>query len=264
MLQEKQGSSEEDVVVGATVPSSQVIEGVVFYTINVTGNINSWSISKRFSQFEELHSNLLEELMLEELPKGCALPPKKLKLFSSHLSPAFIEERRILLENYLKKLLSMKETNKAKALALFFTTDKTTFYQVQEDKDTPDLPDDVEVTHVCIPATRTMTDHVLYQIELTNSRKRKSFSKWTVLKRFVQFYDMDLALRTSFANDPDALAQLPPPPERKSKLWTDHLSPAFVEERRALLENYLKKLIRIEKVVRNPEFLEFIGVKSNT
>ena len=83
------------------------------------------------------------------------------------------------MENYIKKLISMKETSKSQTLKMFFSTDKTTFYEVQEDKEESQLPEDVEVTHVCIPATRTMSDHVLYQIELTNSRKRKSFSKWT-------------------------------------------------------------------------------------
>lgn len=53
------------------------------------------------------------------------------------------------------------------------------------------LPEDVEVTDLSVPATRTMTNHVLYQIDVLNMKKRSTFSKWTVLKRFNQFYEMD-------------------------------------------------------------------------
>lgn len=60
-----------------------------------------------------------------------------------------------------------------------------------------------------------MSDHVLYQIDVTNARLRKTFSKWTVLKRFKQFVEMDDAVRQSFANQPEILETMPAAPSKK-------------------------------------------------
>lgn len=125
------------------------------------------------------------------------------------------------------------------------------------------MPDDVEVTDVKIPSTRTMSDHILFQIDVVNSRKRQSFSKWTVLKRFGQFYEMDQLVRSQLMQEhPEAVERMPFAPNRKSKLLSDHLDPAFVEQRRVLLESYLKKMLTILPVVRNEAFLAFLGVEA--
>jgi PX domain len=129
-----------------------------------------------------------------------------------------------------------------------------------EEKKAAELPEDVEVTDVCIPATRSMSDHVLYQIDVSNARKRKTFSKWTVLKRFGQFYEMDTEVRASFAEEKEFLDTLPCAPERKPKLLADHMDSTFIEERRALLEHYLQAMIKVERIVRHPTFLQFLGV----
>merc|ERR1712154_28254 len=124
-----------------------------------------------------------------------------------------------------------------------------------------DFPEDQEVTNIVIQSTRKMTDHVLYQICVANSHKRASFRAWTVLKRFTQFYEMDVKLRASLqSEEPDVLPKLPPPPSRKFKFVHDHMDDDFIEERRVLLENYLSKLLREETVANNKDFLEFLGV----
>merc|ERR1712244_218309 len=106
-----------------------------------------------------------------------------------------------------------------------------------------DFPEDQEVTNIVIQSTRKMSDHVLYQICVSNSHKRASFRAWTVLKRFTQFYEMDLKLRGVIqTQSPDLLQKLPPPPTRKVKLVHDHMDDDFIEERRVFLENYLSKL----------------------
>merc|ERR1712154_601596 len=121
-----------------------------------------------------------------------------------------------------------------------------------------DFPQNQEVTNIVIQSTRKMADHVLYQISLSNSHKRASFRAWTVLKRFTQFYEMDLKLRSVLqTQSPDLLPKLPPPPSRKLKLVHDHMDDAFIEERRVLLENYLSKLLRFPEVANNEDFLEF-------
>jgi hypothetical protein len=76
------------------------------------------------------------------------------------------------------------EISKSPELIEFFDTDKCE--HVQEVVEPPmELPEDIEVTDITIPTTRTMSDHVLYQLDVVNSRKRRTFQKWTVLKRYV-------------------------------------------------------------------------------
>jgi len=260
LKEEKQGVPPQDKleIKSATVPSHKIEEGVVFYDINVDSPYNSWSCKKRYSQFEELQTSLQQSDLAKKIPPGCELPPKRFKIFISHLSPAFIEERRVLLEAFLKKLVGQKDIASCSIFVKFLTTDKQEIKV--EAKKTMDLPEDVEITGVSIPATRTMSDHVLYQIDVTNNRKRKTFSKWTVLKRFTQFFDMDTAVRNAFADKPEILEKMPPPPERKAKLFNDHMDDVFIEQRRVLLDNYLNKMLQCEDVVRNKEFLVFLGV----
>jgi len=202
---------------------------------------------------------LLQSELVKKIPAGCELPPKRFKMFISHLSPAFIEERRVLLEAFLKKLIGQKDLANSSILAKFLTSDKQEL-KIEAKKSVVELPEDVEITGVSIPATRTMSDHVLYQIDVTNNRKRKTYSKWTVLKRFTQFFDMDAAVRNAFADKLEILEKLPPPPERKTKLFNDHMDDVFIEQRRVLLENYLNKMLQSEDVVRNKDFLLFLGV----
>jgi len=247
-------------IVSLSIPKFDVEDGVAYYIVNVGGSFNSWSVRKRYSAFEDMNNFLMAECAPKGLPKGAVFPPKELKLWQSHSDPHFLEKRRILLENYLKKLLTSKEISRSPTFLQFLTTDKHDAAPEQKSNELDVEEDDREVTGVAIPATRTMSDHILYQIDVSNSRQRKSFSKWTVLKRFGQFFDMDTELRLAFADDPAFLASLPAPPERRPKLFNDHMDPSFVEARRALLEAYLQKLISIPRAVRNPIVLKFLGV----
>jgi hypothetical protein len=195
-----------------------------------------------------------------------ALPPKQFRLpgMAFSTSPELIEERRLLLEVYLQRLLSTSELAQSQPFLQFLATDKISDIDagVAPDQlvEVVELPVDVEVTELSIPRTRTMSDHVLFQIDCVNDRKRTSLSKWTVLKRFGQFYEMDSELRGSFAEQPEVAAALPSAPKRESKLLVDHMSPTFVEQRRLLLEQYLKKMMTCIPVLQSPIFLKFIGV----
>eukprot|EP00808_Paulinella_micropora_P000495 g26898.t1 len=283
---DKEKAKEENVdVKSVSVVKADVQDGVVWFLVNVAGKEPSdiWSVKKRYSQFEELQSTIQSSALSAKVPKGCELPPKKLKLFTSHTSPAFIEERRVLLESYLQTLLKVKEIGSSAVFTRFLTSDKQEKKVEKKAKQT--MPEDVEITHVCVPNTRTMSDHVLYQVDVCNSRKPQNFSKWTVLKRFTQFADMDALVRASFEGNPSILEQMPPPPKKETKLLNDHLDDVFINHRRVLLESYLQKMIQIEElllyvstttacccrailqkriqieeVVRNKDFLFFLGV----
>ena len=248
------------------IPKGIVVDKVVFYIVQIVGTFNSWTIQKRYSQFEKIY-DLIDDKYGHLLPAGTDLPPKKLKLFTSHLSNDFIEQRRILLESFIKKLTSVEQIVSSKRFKKFITSDKV---DAENDKKVniidikseieANLPDDVEITGITIPSTRTMSDHVLYQIDVENVRKRKSYSKWTVLKRFGQFFEMDTQLRNECIDNVTLLSHLPKPPQRKVKILNDHMDDTFIEQRRVLLENYLLKLLRHVEVVRSPTFLSFCGV----
>ena len=74
-----------------------------------------------------------------------------------------------------------------------------------------------------LPSFRTMSDHILFQVDVANAHKRRTFQKWTILKRYGQFFDMDQAVRTEIAHKYDAIAEMPPFPPRKTKLLVDHM-----------------------------------------
>jgi len=265
MLQEEKHGlppQEKLVIKAVCVPGSKIVDGVAFYLVKVTGSFNSWCVAKRYSQFEELQSALSE---VKGFPSTLDLPPKRFKLFVSHISPPFLEERRVLLESYLKKLVAIEEISKNQIFTAFLTSDKTTddVKTKTEKKKIEDIPDDIEVTGVTIPATRQMSDHILYQIDIVNSRKEKEYAKWTVLKRFGQFYEMDSAVRGDFADKLDILNGLPAAPQRKAKLLNDHMDENFVEQRRVLLENYLLRMLENPHVIRNKSFLSFLGVSGS-
>lgn len=198
-------------------------------------------------------------------------------MLQSHSDPWFVEERRCLLEAFLQKLLLVPLVADSPLLRDFLRTDivplsgghlnghGTTSNGNSGGSNvvsvTDHVPDDGEITNVSIPATRTMSDHILYQIDVVNERRRKSFSKWTVLKRFQQVYEMDAALRAAYASSPSVLASLPAPPTRQWKVMYDHLDDTFVEHRRLLLVNYLNRLIRHPHAYKEPLLLEFLGVR---
>jgi len=120
MLQEeKQGlpPQEKLVIKAVCVPGSKITDGVAYYVVKVTGAFNSWCVAKRYSQFEELQSSISE---VKGFPEKMDLPPKRFKFFVSHLSPSFLEERRVLLEAYLKRLVGIEEIAKNEILTTFF------------------------------------------------------------------------------------------------------------------------------------------------
>ena len=153
----------KDAVKAVDIPCGRVFrDGVVRYVVEVRGSESTWLIAKRYSQFETLHLDLIQ-LFLDSgqtsthMPQFCQpgplpavsvvvssrvrslslsmsacclpavslpdLPPKKLKLFQSHNSPAFIEKRAVLLTNYLRKLLDNKRLVNSKLVHDFFTSD---------------------------------------------------------------------------------------------------------------------------------------------
>jgi hypothetical protein len=243
-----------------SIPKAKTVDGVGFYVVRISGADGTWLCLKRYSQFETFQQNLHAAHPRTPIPPGSELPPKR---FSFLQTASFIEDRRILLENFCRKLLAVDNYAAGECFVTFFSTDRHEDESVKKiEADTSDakLPNDVEITGVTIPSTRIMSDHVLYQIDVENNKKRSSYSRWTVLKRYGQIFEMDALVRVEFAENPTLLAQMPDLPARQNKLLVGHMESSFVEQRRVLLENYFERMLRILPIVRNETFLSFLGV----
>jgi len=78
-------------------------------------------------------------------------------------------------------------------------------------------------------------------------------------RRFSHFYDLnnDLLSWTASSHLYDMLPSLP---SRQWKLISDHLDDEFVQARRAELEIYMQRLLRVPRVTQSPEFLDFVNL----
>jgi len=106
------------------IPDTVTKNGVVFYRVSVQYAGDTWICDKRYSKFEELNSNLLKSKFVNKIPTGCELPGKKWKMITSHSSPQFVEKRRMGLENYLQRLISVKELVSSQPIEDFVKSDK--------------------------------------------------------------------------------------------------------------------------------------------
>jgi len=236
-----------------SVKSALKEDKVVFFEIWFSTGSNGWRTNKRYSQFEQLRSRL--KTRFSQIPN---LPPKRWLPVDLN----FIEQRRVLLNNFIERVTQIDSLRMSQELVCWLM-DNAERREVTDNSDEK-FPESQEITSISIPTTRKMSDHMLYKIDYCNSRKTEDFRNWTTLKRFGQFFDMDTALREWVkANHLELLKEMPNPPQRRPKVIVDHLSKKFVEERRALLESYMNKLLLIPKIANSEVFMDFAGLKGD-
>jgi len=97
--------------VNLTIPEVRTEEAVNKYIISVEVGTVSYKVRHRYSEFEAMHSRLVEVGVQKDL-----LPPKKL---IGSKDPAFIMKRRKDLETYLQTVYHFLEKNLPQALADF-------------------------------------------------------------------------------------------------------------------------------------------------
>ncbi|CAD8049374.1 unnamed protein product [Paramecium sonneborni] len=91
--------------INVTIPSYKQESSNVQYVIEIkTRNKQQWLITKRYSQFEDLHKKLI--LIFQDLPE---LPKKAFITFLVGKSKEQLEERRAGLEKYLQLLIVRRE-----------------------------------------------------------------------------------------------------------------------------------------------------------
>jgi hypothetical protein len=243
-----------------SIGNHRVVNETVYFVLLIKSSEddkNPRAVSKRYSQFLELYEDLVK--LSPDLP---SLPGKKIKLFTNHLDAGFIEQRRVLLETFMKKVSEIESCRTSNSLRLFLDTDQIELRESEKLDDVGILKEyhSLDVAEVWIPSVKVMADHTLFQIHCANSEKEQGgnpdLNEWVSLKRYQDFFDIDQKLRQAY---PTLAVHFPPLPEKVLKILIDHNDSKFVEERRVVLENYLKKMIRIEQVVNDKHFLRFLN-----
>lgn len=82
-------------------------------------------------------------------------------------------------------------------------------------------------------------------------------------RRFRDFFGVNEQVRSSFKGS-HLLKSLPRPPARRVTLFADHFSDAFIEERRAGLEKFLRDLQAVPRASTNADLLSFLGTMEST
>lgn len=236
-----------------------------------------WNVWHRFDSFYMLHHMLLEiaTSLSQSQQRYIVLPPfpeKHIKYVVDHFNREFVENRRMLLENYIRRVLSMPDFKHSTILTSFLTPDIDEIVLPPSSpggRTEPENLDEIlnidefdEITRITLPQAQILkNDHAIFTINCTNENKRKSFGEWSVLKRFAEFHAYDIQIRNHFAeSNPTALEFLPTLPGRSPKLLIDHLEESFIERRRILLEAYCKRVIRQPQFRKHPLTLRFFGV----
>jgi len=112
-------------ITNVSIKKAQVVGddsgAVVLYQVDLKNDFREWTVLKRYKLFsqldEDLHRVLGKTELADRLPK---LPPKRFRLFVDHLDKAFIDERRLSLEEYCNDLLSIPEVANHDVVLQFF------------------------------------------------------------------------------------------------------------------------------------------------
>jgi hypothetical protein len=87
------------------VPSSFNNAGVIFYEFEFFNSTYRWNVFRRFDQCQKLYDALFQ--IHSTLPHAPALPlfpAKQPKLLFDHLDKTFVEQRRVLLHEFMQRL----------------------------------------------------------------------------------------------------------------------------------------------------------------
>jgi hypothetical protein len=97
---------------------------------------------------------------------------------------------------------------------------------------------------------------IYYRVDTIRTRDGKGACN---LRRFKQFAELNSNLKSSIYGC-HMVQSLPKFPAKGIKMIKRHDDPAFVEDRRKRLAEYLTFLSRIQLISRNAEFLRFLGI----
>jgi len=111
-----------------------------------------------------------------------------------------------------------------------------------------------EVTTIHIPDHRVAANVVFYEIVVSNDELR-----WNLWVRYSTFAYLHALMKDLVEGLGDKLkVDLPPFPDKRLKALTNHFSDSFIENRRALLENYVQKINEHRTLRYAEDFLIFL------
>lgn len=95
--------------------SATTDEKFTVYIVDVTRDSEQWSVSKRYSEFRDLHEKLVKKFTAKSLPE---IPPKKTL---GALEPEFVAKRKAALQQYMTELMSRPAVAESDELSIFLT-----------------------------------------------------------------------------------------------------------------------------------------------
>lgn len=103
-------------------------------------------------------------------------------------------------------------------------------------------------------------DVVVYEVDVSNKKLR-----WNLWLRFEFFYVLHQMMQELVAelSTPELTVSLPPFPDKRLKLFTDHFNEHFIENRRMLLDNYLQKILANQYLRHSEIFISFLTPPDN-
>jgi hypothetical protein len=113
------------------------------------------------------------------------------------------------------------------------------------------LDGDYDVT---VASASTRGDVTMYKVAVKDKETGQS---QVIEKRFSEFVELHQKVWSSYAGS-HLLSNVPAPPSRKWKLFTNHKSPQFIEKRRVGLHKFLSKLIQIPRIAQNFYVAQFL------
>jgi len=241
-----------------------------------------------------------------ELPELPPFPVRLPKPVVNHLDSGFLEERRAVLDTYMCLLVSddaldwtvcdevvsflapndsdaFVPKGLAAALGLEPKQEEGDSFRRELERDSPSSIEgevkgsrtfedvDVEVTDARIGAVESLpSGKLLYIVQVWNSQKRSSFSEWTILKSFQDFFEFDVELRKELSSKVplgtksatmQALEQIQPLQEKKNLKSLVNLKHSdFLETRKVLLQHYLDRVIQIPELHQLAVFHKFFNI----
>lgn len=253
-----------------TIKEFRKISSVAYYNCEFTNDLFVWNSWHRFSEFENLHTELLKNL--KEVSKGNQplpeCPEKNYNIFSLNDSPEFTNKRKLKLEAYLNQLNKIFIVSTSEIFLKFSYNQKS-----QE----IDLPKKIlrkkfdesnnsnhPISEVYIEYISYFDNHALYHIRLIYKNEIGKNRKILLIKRFDEIYEFDQKLRNYLENNlkyKDLIGRIPIIPEKKNMIFIDHHDPKFLEQRRMAIENYFQKLVVVENLTHNIIVKDFFKIE---
>jgi len=130
----------------------------------------------------------------------------------------------------------------------------------RHEKITQSLHQGHNIVRVGIPSYHVADDVVVYEVDVSNKKLR-----WNLWLRFEFFYVLHQMMQELVAelSTPELTISLPPFPDKRLKLFTDHFNEHFIENRRMLLDNYLQKILANRYLRHSEIFISFLTPPDN-